>query len=230
MTCMNALCDSLIWWKTTRDPECTPTGPGRLPRARLGCNSFYRSLCTDRYFRAFHQPIRPLLRLWRRNKNCRYHRCRQDCRPTAKIHPRNSSRSSSCLSIPFFLLLLSLFLSFDLSSRNFPFLPRWERGGEKKKRKIRPCYRSRNVARESGNRIVVSVWDVFRVEQTMSNSGDVRCASSLSKNISNILLPYPPFFNAPHREEYRNGITCNTSFLPLLKFFQSRNSNCALEH
>ena len=52
---------------------------------------------------------------------------------------------------------LSLFLSFDLSSRNFPFLPRWERGGEKEKRKIRPCYRSRNVARESGNRIVVSV-------------------------------------------------------------------------
>lgn len=64
----------------------------------------------------------------------------------------------------------------------------------------------------------------------MSNSGDVRCASSLSKNISNILLPYPPFFNAPHREEYRNGITCNTSFLPLPEFFQSRNSNCALGH
>lgn len=59
----------------------------------------------------------------------------------------------------------------------------------------------------------------------MSNSGDVRCASSLSKNISNILLPYPPFFNAPHREEYRNGITCNTSFLLLPEFFQSRNSN-----
>lgn len=64
----------------------------------------------------------------------------------------------------------------------------------------------------------------------MSNSGDVRCASSLSKNISNILLPYPPFFNARHREEYRNGITCNTSFLPLPEFFQSRNSNCALGH
>lgn len=54
-------------------------------------------------------------------------------------------------------LSLSLSLFFDLWSRNFPFLIGGR--GKEKKRKIRSCYRSRNVARESiaGNRIVVSV-------------------------------------------------------------------------